>query len=279
MKELNYITFEDLYLENVTINDICAERQKWTKGVTYTNGCPREINGIILLNGCSGVYTDLSENGSSFFASQNSIVCLPEGSNYTIFNSECTLSDQDAYLIEFHIKIGNRHYSLAKRPFLIDTPFPAMLPHAIKDVVRRYEEPIKSPVNILSGVYEVLSILGKSNSKMLNKDYSAIAKGIKLIEQDPFSDISIEEIASICNISNTGFRRNFKKYLGKSPVQYRTNLKIKAMQYMLEHSDITIEEMSELLGISNATYVYKMFKKSTGVSPNEYRKKSQKSQL
>ena len=75
----------------------------------------------------------------------------------------------------------------------------------------------------------------------------------------------------MCNISSAGFRRNFKKYLGESPVQYRTKLKIKAMQYMPEHSNVTVEEMSELLGINNATYVYKMFKKSVGASPKEYR--------
>ena len=40
---------------------------------------------------------------------------------------------------------------------------------------------------------------------------------------------------------------------------------------MLEHSNVTVEEMSELLGINNATYVYKMFKKSVGISPNKYR--------
>lgn len=40
---------------------------------------------------------------------------------------------------------------------------------------------------------------------------------------------------------------------------------------MPEHSNVTVEEMSELLGINNATYVYKMFKKSVGASPKEYR--------
>lgn len=271
MQGLDLITFEDLYSKNIEVTDIHAERQKWVKGVTYSNGSHRRINGIILLNGCNGIYTDLNENGTSFFASQNSIVCLPEGSNYTIFNNDCGLSNQDAYLIEFHIKEDDKLYTFSPHPFLITTPFSSALSHAIKEVVRRYEEPIKSPVNILSSVYEVLTILGKGNSKALSRDYSAIAQGIKIIERDPFNDISLEEIAAMCNISSAGFRRNFKKYLGESPVQYRTKLKIKAMQYMLEHSNVTVEEMSELLGINNATYVYKMFKKSVGASPKEYR--------
>ena len=96
----------------------------------------------------------------------------------------------------------------------------------------------------------MLAILG--NEKIvLNKNYSAISQGIKIIEKDPFKDTSIEEIASICNISSSAFRRNFRKYVGKSPIQYRTDLRLKTMQFMLENSDITIEDMSELLGLNN----------------------------
>lgn len=66
-------------------------------------------------------------------------------------------------------------------------------------------------------MYEVLTILGKGNSKALSRDYSAIAQGIKIIERDPFNDISLEEIAAMCNISSAGFRRNFKKIFGRKP--------------------------------------------------------------
>ena len=96
-------------------------------------------------------------------------------------------------------------------------------------MVRRYEEPIKSPVNILSSVYEVLTILGNGNFKALSRDYSAIAQGIKIIERDPFNDISLEEIAAMCNISSAGFRRNFKKssffplHIGEKMIKFVLN--------------------------------------------------------
>ena len=104
MKELECVSFEELYSMNVEITDIHAERQKWVKGVLFSKGAPRSLNAIILLNGCNGVYSDLKENGTSFFAPQNSIVCLPEGSDYSVLNNDCDLSDQDAYMIEFRIK-------------------------------------------------------------------------------------------------------------------------------------------------------------------------------
>ncbi|MBR4720222.1 MAG: helix-turn-helix transcriptional regulator [Clostridia bacterium] len=273
MGNLKFVSFEELYPMDVEITDIRAERQKWIKGVLYNRGAPRKSNAIILLSGCNGIYTDLTEGGTSFFAPQGSIVCLPEGSNYSVLNNDCDLSNQDAYMIEFHIKKDDEALSFAPSPFMINSMFSTRLSHAIKEVVRAYEEPIKSPISILSCVCEVLSILGKENSSTQSKDYSAVAQGLKLLEKDPFNDISIEEIASICNISSGSFRRNFRKYLGKSPIQYRTDLRIKTIQFMLENSDVTIENMSELLGINNAPYIYKMFKKNVGLSPGEYRSK------
>lgn len=275
MKEIEYVSFDELYSMNVEITDIYAERQKWITGVLFSRGFPRKSNAIIFLNGCSGIYTDLKENGTSFFAPQGSIVCLPEGSDYSVLNNDCDLSDQDAYMIEFRIKKNGEPFSFGSHPFIIKTMFPSGLSHAIKDVVHTYEMPIKSPISILSGVCEVLSILGKER-KVQNKNYSAISQGITLIEKEPFKDISIEEIASICNISSSAFRRNFKKYVGKSPIQYRTDLRIKTIQFMLENSNITIEDMSELLGLDNIPYIYKMFKKNVGSSPGEYRKKRKK---
>ena len=276
MDNLKYISFEELYTKDVEITGIRAERQKWIKDVLYRRGAPRKINAIILLSGCNGIYTDLTDGGTSFFAPQGSIVCLPEGSNYSVLNNDCDLSNQDAYMIEFHIKEGDKYLSFAPSPFIIDTPLSYQLSHAVKEVVRTYEEPIKSPISILSRVCEVLSLLGKENSYVQSKDYSAIAQGLKMIEKEPFSEMSIEKIASMCHTSSGSFRRNFRKYLGKSPIQFRTDLRIKTMQFMLENSDVTIEEMSELLGINNTLYIYKLFKKNVGLSPGEYRKKHKK---
>lgn len=271
-----YISFKELYTMNVEITDICAERQKWVTGVLYSRGIPRPNSAIIYLSGCNGIYTDLNNKNTSFFAPQNSIVCLPQGSDYSVFNNECNLAQQDAYIVEFNIKSNGRILSFGSAPFLIDTLFNSLISATIEDVVKTYEEPIKSPIGILSGVCNLLAILGKEENQVHSKDYSAIAQGMELIEKDPFSDISLDEIASMCNVSPSCFRRNFKKYYGKSPIQHRTDLKIKTIKFMLENSDVTIENMTELLGMDNVPYLYKMFKKNVGISPGDYRDKMKK---
>ena len=45
MQGLDFITFEDLYLKNIEVTDIHAERQKWVKGVTSSRLLKRSLSG------------------------------------------------------------------------------------------------------------------------------------------------------------------------------------------------------------------------------------------
>ena len=46
MKNLEYVSFEELYSMNVEITDIHAERQKWVKGVLFK----KELRKVTMLS-------------------------------------------------------------------------------------------------------------------------------------------------------------------------------------------------------------------------------------
>ena len=41
---------------------------------------------------------------------------------------------------------------------------------------------------------------------------------------------------------------------------------------LLEHTDITVEALSELLGYADPSYFCRVFKKTVGISPSQYKK-------
>jgi len=72
-------------------------------------------------------------------------------------------------------------------------------------------------------------------------------------------------------------RRIFTDAVGTSPVEYLTDTRIKAAKQLLENSDIsdnTISKICELSGYSDIGYFSKVFKKKTGLTPSEYRKRN-----
>ena len=62
--------------------------------------------------------------------------------------------------------------------------------------------------------------------------------------------------------------------MGVTPIQYLNRYRIKQAKGLLEDSGRTIEEIARLVGASNQNYFAYLFRKLTGVSPREHRRKA-----
>ena len=86
-------------------------------------------------------------------------------------------------------------------------------------------------------------------------------------------DLNIEEYAGSRHMSTSWFIRNFKKYMGVTPMQYVLSLRMSNAESLLEMTDYNVTEISSIVGYENPLYFSRMFKKQRGLSPSEYRKK------
>jgi AraC-like DNA-binding protein len=260
-------TFSELYKTDFNLCDIFAMRQKWTKGTSFSMTKPRRINGIIYLKNCVGRYID--ESGNVIDAQKKSVVFLPKGSKYTVFNLDCATSEEDAILIEFNMKTDEDIFVSSPVLLLGKASFEEF--ELIEKIVSLYETSSTSPIMLKSKLYELIAMLCK-NENSANEKYSSIRKGIQMLERNVYENISIEKVASECSVSSAHFRRLFKEYAKKSPVQYRIDLKIEYAKSMLTNSDLSIENISQMLNFESSSYFCRIFKNRVGITPSEYRK-------
>lgn len=85
-------------------------------------------------------------------------------------------------------------------------------------------------------------------------------------------DIRIEEYASSQGMSTSWFIRNFKQYVGETPMQYILSLRIHNAESLLRNPQYNISEISQIVGYENPLYFSRIFKKVRGLSPANYRK-------
>ncbi len=85
--------------------------------------------------------------------------------------------------------------------------------------------------------------------------------------------IDITSYASKLNLSKDRFSVIFKKHFGYPPHQYHIMLKIKEAEFLLKHTSLSIGEISDYLGFSNQLYFSTSYKKHTGETPSQTRKK------
>ena len=56
-----------------------------------------------------------------------------------------------------------------------------------------------------------------------------------------------------------------------SPTTYINNLKLEKAKFLLKHTNMKISEICDTIGYSDQFYFSRMFKKSTNLSPANYR--------
>lgn len=65
--------------------------------------------------------------------------------------------------------------------------------------------------------------------------------------------------------------RCLKKYTGMSPLQYMHDLQVRTAKSLLENTDLSVSEIGLRVGIENANYFIRLFRKLTGITPGQYR--------
>ena len=94
-----------------------------------------------------------------------------------------------------------------------------------------------------------------------------------IMKEDMSGKKDLESIAGILNISYSLFRREFKNKCGISPGQYRLELKLAKAKELLHSTNMSIAGISAKLHFDCIGQFSTFFKKKTGMSPLEYRKR------
>lgn len=84
-------------------------------------------------------------------------------------------------------------------------------------------------------------------------------------------DLTLERISEKYYINTNYFSKIFKQETGENFVDYKIRKKMEHAKYLLENSRFKIYEISERVGYEDQRYFSRIFKKYTGMQPNEYR--------
>lgn len=105
-----------------------------------------------------------------------------------------------------------------------------------------------------------------------------IVKAIDYIQRHRNSKLTVQEIADELHINRSYLSSLFKKETGKSISEFIREEKIKAAANMLKFSEYSYGDIAEYFGFASQSHFIACFRKQTGLSPKEYRKKYSRNQ-
>ena len=218
----------------------------------------------ILLKVCGT--TEYTFQSTSFCHVENQLLFIPQGESFVVKGEE------------------TGRYAVVN--------FTAMIPDAVprlydladvqraKDVKDIFDELIRIclvPGNALqfkklSLFYKLLSIMTADEECSASNAKNRIRSAIQYLEEHIFdSALRIENLHTLCNMSDVSFRKNFHMEYGTSPKKYVTNLRLTQAKRILESGEYAyVYEIASAVGYDDALYFSKLFSQKFGYSPTRY---------
>ena len=100
-------------------------------------------------------------------------------------------------------------------------------------------------------------------------DYRKILPAKTFIDAHYAENQSVSELADMCRLSETHFRRLFARLFGCSPVAYRLQKRLLKAKDLLLFGEYSVAEAAQAVGFDDANYFGRVFRAHMGMTPSE----------
>ncbi len=140
-----------------------------------------------------------------------------------------------------------------------------------REIVMHYADAIEENLFYIQG--RLLATIAALPPARQPKAADSIDNAITYINEYYTSKLSNDELAKLCGMSKFHFIRRFTQRTGKTPQKYHTALLLSKSIMMLTDTNLKITDIAASLGFDDSLYFSRLFKKTYGMSPLEYRKR------
>lgn len=164
---------------------------------------------------------------------------------------------------------GDFHYPVGQHPDL-----PIIFQKIIKEIQRRQEQ---YEMICQAGFLELLALMGRHRRQqeaaeaICNRDQ--LLAVVDSMHSRYYEEHGNSDYAAVCNLSVYRFIHLFRQLTGQSPYAYQTRIRLDRARDLLDSTTMSIAEVAAMVGYSNPLYFSRIFRKGTGLSPTEYKKR------
>ncbi len=273
----NFISISPVIDYDINITDIqLIHRNDYHTNMRYSayaNG--RMTYGLVyILDGKAGFYME----NETITAVPGTIMFLPEKAKYTVeaFSRE----DFIHYTVNFGIQpdqalngplysyiTGDKIVTLnTKNNTMFESGFVRLL-SIWNDKKSGFRLAAKAQLyTLISEFFNELSTSSLKRSELMR-----ISPVKEYIDSNFDKQITITQLAKLCDLSETHMRRLFHDIYHISPIEYQIELRMMRAKDLLLSKMYTVSEVAELCGFTDSSYFGRLFKSNVGISPLKYK--------
>ena len=153
----------------------------------------------------------------------------------------------------------------------------AGLPADLLDQLTRESNDAISRLTTIEGIkqetYRLILQVCRIIRRQLDKQYSPLVlSALYSLENHYQEDVRIDELAEELSVSTNHLIARFREETGNTPAAYLIQYRLKMARNLLADSGKSIQEIAGLVGIPDANYFSRLFKRAYGETPSKYRR-------
>jgi len=194
------------------------------------------------------------------------------------------IMNRNGFNIKYRFE-GNREDSMRSAQIILNTIFrisaenaglPPLYLHSISDSISKSIEQVQNEQEGLNVLEKMINYYCDAINRtgIGNRSYR-VTRVQKYILTNLTGELPLDKLAEIADTSPQHLSRLFKKECGVTITQYIRTQRIHEAELLMKTSDAPILEIAESLGFSSQNYFCNVFKAETGMTPSQYKAKSE----
>ena len=120
---------------------------------------------------------------------------------------------------------------------------------------------------------EPMYVVTRRSTDVMAIEDRVVAEAVNYVEQQVYAPIQVEDVVRKVSLSRRNLELRFRKALGRSVYAHIRKTKVNRITEVLLSTQTSIQEIAKAFGYPDAHNMSRFFKKETGLSLSEYRRK------
>ena len=116
-------------------------------------------------------------------------------------------------------------------------------------------------------------IVVRQSSDVLAVGDAKLAKSIRFVRENACKGIDVNAIAKAAGMSRRSLEKKFADQIGRTPLEEVQEIRFRRVRQLLLETDYVLPQIAELTGFQYQEYLVRFFKKRSGMTPGEFRRK------
>ena len=270
---MKIIPLSELSKRNIQIKDLQVFPENWTRSYRYSRyqNAPRPNSGLFIV--CTDIHAKYCENGAEpIVATRGDVIFIPKGVQYYAEVLDGKDDRIDSYTLNFQLldETGNDFLLSEHIQIITNRPDDLLTIRAAAVSSAFHQAGPRNNLRLNATLFHLLEAIALSADEHSSVFYP-IRPGVEALRSEWNQNRMIDDYAQLCSMSPANFYRCFRKWCGKSPVQFRTEIRLSNAESILRNTDLPISEIARTVGFPDAFYFCRLFSKAYGLPPRKYR--------